>query len=180
MGGRGQFRERRHIVQEGRRRTPVAAVAGVHGSGGAACRGARPDTVGATRMGRGPDVGQGGGQNGRARRSVPVRGRGNVPTPGQRLLRRQIVADRPEPGRLRGRRNVRRTPGRQATGGGRGPRHRARLQVLDRTVRFGPVPGTAFVPSRHKVSVFSVKRFFTNLDILVPTRIARHNIEPIL
>jgi len=67
MDGRGQFRERGHIVQESRRRTPIAAVAGVHGSGGATHRGARPDTVGAARVGRRLGVGQGGGQNGRAR-----------------------------------------------------------------------------------------------------------------
>jgi len=112
MDCRGQFRERRHIVQEGRRRTPVAAVAGVHGSRGAARRGTLPDSVGEARVGCRPGVCQGGGQDGRARRPVPVRGRGDGPASGQGLLRGQVVADRSQPGRLRGRRDVRRTPGR--------------------------------------------------------------------
>jgi len=167
MDGRGQFRERRHILQEGRRRTPVAAVAGVHGSRGATRRGARPDPVGEARVGRRPGVGQGGGQDGRARRPVPVRGRGDGPASGQGLLRGQVVANRSQPGRLRGRRDIRRTPGRQAAGGGRGPWHRARLQVPDRTVWFGPVQSTAFVASRYEVSVIFGLTVCTILDVLM-------------
>lgn len=127
-------------------------MAGVHGSGSATHRGAGPDPVGTARVGRGPCVGQGGGQDGRARRPVPVRGRGHGPAPGQGLLRGQVVADRSQPGRLRGRRDVRRTPRRQATGRWNGPRHRARLQVPDRTMWFGTVTCTAFVAGRHQVS----------------------------
>lgn len=138
-------------------------MAGVHGSGGTARRGARQDTVGAARVGRGSGVSQGGGENGCARRPVPVRRCGHGPAPGQGLLRGPVVADRPEPGRLRGCRDVRRTSGRQAASGGRRSRHRACLPVPDRAMWFGPVPGAAYVPGRYQVSfvlLYSIRTYY--------------------
>lgn len=151
MDGRGQLRERGHIVQEGGRRAPAQALAGVHGGGGPAHGGAHPDLVGAARMGRGTGVGAGRDETGRPGRALPVRRHRDGTAPDQGLLRGAVLEDRPEPGRLRGRRDVCRAPGRPAIKR-RGPRHRARLQVPDRTVRLGPVPGAAPVEGRHQVS----------------------------
>lgn len=92
----GQFRKRRHIVQESGRRTPVETVAGVHGSGGPADGGIDPGAVGEARVGRGFGVGKGGDENGRAGRAVSVRQRGDGTAPEQRLLRGPVVEDGPQ------------------------------------------------------------------------------------
>lgn len=149
MDDRRLFRERGHVVQEGGRRAPAEAVEGVHGGGGAAHGGAGPGAVGAARVGRRPGLGPGRGQAGRAGRTVSVHDR-RRPGPGQGLLRGPVVADRPEQGRLRGRRDVRRAPGRPAAPGSR-PRRRPGLPVPDRALRFRPVPGAAPVPGGHQV-----------------------------
>lgn len=148
----GQFRERRHIVQEGRRRTPVALVACVHGSRGAAHRGADQSAVGEARVGHGAGIGQGGDENGRAGRAVSVHERRDGTAPNQGLLRRAVLEDGPQQGRLRDRRDVRGTPGRKVAEG-RGPWHRAGFQVPDRTLRLGQVQGAASVQGRHQVRI---------------------------
>lgn len=152
MDFHGQFRERRHSVQKSRRRAPVEAVAGVHRSRGPAHRGAHQDTVGEARVGQGAGVGQSHKENGPAGRAVPVHQRGDGAAPDQGLLCGEIMADGPEQRRLRGRRDVRGTSGRQAAEG-RDPRHRAGLQVPDRAVWLGQVQSAAFVEGRHQVSI---------------------------
>lgn len=144
----GKLRERRHVLQKGRRRTPVETLACVHGNRSSADRSVDQNTVGEACLGRGIGVGQSRDENGRASRTVPVHRLRDETALDEGLLRRQILEDGPQQRRLRDSRNFRRAPRRQVAQR-RGPGHRVGFSILDRTVRFGQVQSRSSVQDRH-------------------------------